>query len=1156
MPSKAKSSRGGGGQAKLKSQKRDEGLDGKKKAMILGAILLMAAGLVIVIVMVVPGGTEDFCDTSKGKLKPERINFCLKKSCQFDVTQCMAPCPFGYDTGGTVCEQSCDCASEGIFQGDVHFREGEVEKMAKKYGYVEAESDFAVFSGSALVGIDLWNQHKENGRYKVYYTVDDGVDNNFHYDVQEYSKISCFDFLPRKNDEVPYLRVTSDKRGCWTQIGLVEEESQEMGMSRFCISRDVVEHEILHLLGFEHEHVRPDRDAFIEVHYNRIFMEDRPDFKKLEEAQDLGSEYDYNSIMHFSELAAAFASSLPTITPRKDVYIGRERLSRDDIYELHLLYGCTDGPAGIGGGATYDEDDKGPEYPSVVVTVKGEGSYHRYSEGITIGLGVGTVEFIGGGISVDDEEGEFGNVAEEINKELDKSHLPEKYWDNWKQWSNCGATCGRGHASRKRLCIDRKFKVWTPGCEGKSSEYRLCEEEPCPIPVGEWTEWETGRCSVTCGEGSSWQMRYCTVGDCEGTSFKFITCSKPPCKEGEAPSRWGDWGEWSACSTTCAAGVKSKTRQCFAEDGTLSLNCVGDYRLTGKQTRYDDCHKGSCYGRVVPQRVGQQSWNTWTEWSTCTRSCNTGTRSRSRKCVIGDKSALGCHGLDRKSEPCNTQYCGPESGENVASWGEWSSWSSCPVTCGGGTQTKEQKCIKDGQSPIRGCPEDSLGTGVRTERGNCNTHSCFTSAYKPGGPAQWEQWGQWNSCSKTCGYGSRKRGRQCSKDGKKPTKGCENDYMNNGEYEEWQVCNTHVCSDFGQPFSTEKPKETTTRTTSFWTQWGEWTRCTKTCESGRQTRERQCKSESSKLAHNCAGDYTGKGIQSETQTCNSESCSSFQQNNEKPAGVASWTPWTPWSKCSVTCGEGYWSRIRTCLAGEQITPSCTGANAFGQENVVEPCNLKPCASGRWRLARTSTRSRCFANCDGIHLRSKKCENGPCQQELDRCYMDCRVTRSTADQNPESLITYNSMLCDTKSTTVWYYGDFNGDKVTDVLCSNGSLSFELGHVDEFGSVAQPVWKGSIHGCTNNADIHVADINGDGKDDLLCQNVLERILVLKIANEAGVFSDSNLDMDFCIDLKDHLTVEDLDKDGNADMLCQHGDDPSSLSIMTGRELRPYL
>ena len=59
----------------------------------------------------------------------------------------------------------------------------------------------------------------------------------------------------------------------------------------------------------------------------------------------------------------------------------------------------------------------------------------------------------------------------------------------------------------------------------------------------------------------------------------------------------------------------------------------------------------------MPTVDGQ--WGPWSEWSNCSKPCDTGTRSRSRQCDAPAPSNGGkeCVGFDEESEKCNIKPC-------------------------------------------------------------------------------------------------------------------------------------------------------------------------------------------------------------------------------------------------------------------------------------------------------------------------------------------------------------------------------------------------------------------------------------------------------------------------------------------------------------------
>jgi hypothetical protein len=78
----------------------------------------------------------------------------------------------------------------------------------------------------------------------------------------------------------------------------------------------------------------------------------------------------------------------------------------------------------------------------------------------------------------------------------------------------------------------------------------------------------------------------------------------------------------------------------------------------------------------------------WTTWTPCSKSCGTGERSRTRECKVlpGVRDTNACGGAPLfERETCNTQKC--------PIYTEWSEWTECSVTCGGGQQSRSRSCV-------------------------------------------------------------------------------------------------------------------------------------------------------------------------------------------------------------------------------------------------------------------------------------------------------------------------------------------------------------------------------------------------------------------------------------------------------------------------------
>ena len=119
---------------------------------------------------------------------------------------------------------------------------------------------------------------------------------------------------------------------------------QGLSLGTNCLTIPIILHEIGHALGFWHEHTRPDRDDYVDVHYSNILPEYLKNFEKLEDSVtfDLGVGYDYNSIMHYNEDFFARFPGTPTLTAKAvGIPIGQAvQLSPFDILQANLLYGC------------------------------------------------------------------------------------------------------------------------------------------------------------------------------------------------------------------------------------------------------------------------------------------------------------------------------------------------------------------------------------------------------------------------------------------------------------------------------------------------------------------------------------------------------------------------------------------------------------------------------------------------------------------------------------------------------------------------------------------------------------------------------------------------------------------------------------------------
>jgi len=272
------------------------------------------------------------------------------------------------------------------------------------------------------------------------------------------------------------------------------------------------------------------------------------------------------------------------------------------------------------------------------------------------------------------------------------------------------------------------------------------EEKQCGADIvdGGWSvysAWTT--CSSTCGVGTQMRSRTCTMPTpslcgkpCVGPTTETKSCK---CKN--QVKTWGAWSGWSACSTDCGFGLMIRTRACLGNNDCGG--CVGAAEETMK-----------CGSAIV-----NGNWESWSSWGDCSSKFWPGRQTRYRACNNPAPSHCGdaCEGPVSEARSCGIRFVAQECKD-----GQWtaSAWSSCSVSCGFGTQSRDTGCCGGtckGKKEIRTC-------------GTCKPAACKTCSDCKGVTvppiiqvpiSSSCDWDAWSSCSVTCGTGSQYRIRSC-----------------------------------------------------------------------------------------------------------------------------------------------------------------------------------------------------------------------------------------------------------------------------------------------------------------------------------------------------------------------------------------------------------
>ncbi|KAF0986134.1 hypothetical protein HZS_2913, partial [Henneguya salminicola] len=154
-----------------------------------------------------------------------------------------------------------------------------------------------------------------------------------------------------------------------------------------------------------------------------------------------------------------------------------------------------------------------------------------------------------------------------------------------------------------------------------------------PYRCGEWSE--LGRCNDTCDGGVSMRSRDCfDENNTKTPDHEYISCSNPNCLH------CSEWSKFSSCSKICGMGVKFRERTCYMKDGRKSQE------KDEENCSFHPCQPGFYKSLLI-------ECDSWSDWSECSKPCDTGVTIRTRNCSLSDGSTKTFY----EHHSCNTQPC-------------------------------------------------------------------------------------------------------------------------------------------------------------------------------------------------------------------------------------------------------------------------------------------------------------------------------------------------------------------------------------------------------------------------------------------------------------------------------------------------------------------
>uniref|UniRef100_A0A3B4AVI0 Metalloendopeptidase n=1 Tax=Periophthalmus magnuspinnatus TaxID=409849 RepID=A0A3B4AVI0_9GOBI len=170
-----------------------------------------------------------------------------------------------------------------------------------------------------------------DGRVSVPYQLDTPEAQAFiQSSMETFARSTCVQFIPR-TFESDYLHIRNLQH-CRSFVGR-RGGAQTLELSfPNCFTIGIIQHELLHALGFHHEQSRSDRDRYITVNWDNIdTLENRENFYKVNTV-NLRTRYDYNSIMHYPR------SPVLEAKPYWREFGTATVMSNTDLIRVHRLY--------------------------------------------------------------------------------------------------------------------------------------------------------------------------------------------------------------------------------------------------------------------------------------------------------------------------------------------------------------------------------------------------------------------------------------------------------------------------------------------------------------------------------------------------------------------------------------------------------------------------------------------------------------------------------------------------------------------------------------------------------------------------------------------------------------------------------------------------
>ncbi|XP_058256951.1 ADAMTS-like protein 3 isoform X1 [Hemibagrus wyckioides] len=386
-----------------------------------------------------------------------------------------------------------------------------------------------------------------------------------------------------------------------------------------------------------------------------------------------------------------------------------------------------------------------------------------------------------------------------------------------------------------------------------------------------------------------------------------------------------------------------------------------------------------------------------TDFFPCSVKCGGGYQLNSADCVDirYNKTVTDhhCHSFPENTKPkpklkeCNMEPCLESDGfkevmpydhfQPLPRW-EQNPWTSCSVSCGGGSQERSVVCVE----------EDMQGQIVQVEEWKC-THSPRPVSKQSCNNFDCPNWlaMEWSQCTVTCGRGLRYRVVVCVDHQGEHTGGCTSELK------------PHIKEECLVPIACHKPRESVpveakvpwlkqaqeleetrvaTEEPTFIP--GPWTPCSVSCGMGIQKRTVKCRVFLSftQTEVDLPDEECGEDKPLPQRSCTLEACSKLpdhpqhQQKNQTKSSKKNYVwEYRGFTPCSVSCALGRQTAVIRCVrAGRrELVEDTLCDESLKPQTIMRMCNPQPCPA-RWEV---SMWNACSVSCGvGLQTRSVWC----------------------------------------------------------------------------------------------------------------------------------------------------------------------------------------